>query len=270
MTIVTSADGTTIAYESYGQGPPVAIVGGATADRGAGRALAQALAARGCTGITYDRRGRGDSTDTLPYAVEREIEDLAAVLAAHPGPGYAHGLSSGGCLVLRALAAGLPVRAASVFEPPYRTPEAPLRDRYLEILDERYAAGDLAGMLRHFQVAAVGLPEEAAAQFVQAPEYARVLATAPTLRYDARCCGEGPALLPELMLAGIETPVLALCSSGTMIPWLHDNPARVAACLPHGTSLEVAGGFHDAPADAVADALVGFFRTAAGSRALPD
>ncbi|MEI2777099.1 MAG: hypothetical protein V9G19_14250 [Tetrasphaera sp.] len=105
---VISADGTTIAVESYGTGPAVAIVGGASCDRSAGRELAEALGGLGFTGITYDRRGRGDSGDTRPCAVEREVEDLAAVLAAYPGRAFAHGISSGSAIVLRALEAGVP------------------------------------------------------------------------------------------------------------------------------------------------------------------
>ena len=119
-----SADGTPIAYETYGSGPVMVVVGGAFNDRNAGRELAQAAAAQGLTGVAYDRRGRGDSGDTEPYAVQREIEDLAAVIGAVGGggaaserPAHAHGVSSGGALVLQALAAGAPLATASVIEP---------------------------------------------------------------------------------------------------------------------------------------------------------
>ena len=153
--------------------------------------------------------------------------------------------------------------ASPSFEPPYRTAEAPLPARYIETLDELNAVGDLAQMLRYFQVEAVGMPEEMAMQFEQSPDYQRVLAMAPTLAYDARCCGEGDAGLPTDMLAAIDLPVLALCSTGTLIPWLHDNAGRVAAALDHGTARELVGDFHDAPADAVAESLASFYRQAA-------
>src|SRR6476619_8608252 len=82
----TSADGTTIAFEAYGTGPVAVVVGGAFCDRGAFRDLAQALGELGLTGVTYDRRGRGDSGDTQPYAVAREVEDLTAAIMAPVDP----------------------------------------------------------------------------------------------------------------------------------------------------------------------------------------
>src|SRR6188508_976316 len=100
MRFVQSGDGTRIAVESRGDGPPIVLVAGAFNDRHTGAALAEALSAR-FTVIRYDRRGRGDSGDTPPYAVEREIEDLAAVLG---GRGAVLGYSSGAILALRAAA----------------------------------------------------------------------------------------------------------------------------------------------------------------------
>src|SRR6476619_5015551 len=127
----TSADGTTIAFEAYGTGPVAVVVGGGFCDRGAFRDLAQALGELGLTGVTYDRRGRGDSGDTQPYAVAREGEDLTAVIEAAgetASPAYAFGISSGGALVVEAVAAGAPLTKASAIEVPYRTeawPPAP-------------------------------------------------------------------------------------------------------------------------------------------------
>src|SRR3954469_159012 len=123
----TSVDGTTIAYDVWGDGPAVVIVGGAFNDRNTWAELGQALAEEGLRAVSYDRRGRGDSGDTRPYALEREFEDLRAVLdAVQPGsPVFAHGVSSGGALLLRAVDAGVPVARASVLEPPYRIPGAP-------------------------------------------------------------------------------------------------------------------------------------------------
>src|SRR3954447_7906853 len=123
----TSADGTTIAYDVWGEGPAVVIVGGAFNDRNTWADLGQALVGEGFRAVSYDRRGRGDSGDTAPYALEREFQDLRAVIeAVSPGqPVCAHGVSSGGALLLRAVDAGVPVARASVLEPPYRIPGAP-------------------------------------------------------------------------------------------------------------------------------------------------
>src|SRR3954451_15653388 len=117
-----SADGTTIAYDVWGEGPAVVIVGGAFNDRNTWGELAEALAEQGLRAVSYDRRGRGDSGDTAPYALEREFEDLRAVIdAVQPeSPVVAHGVSSGGALLLRAVALGVPVARVSVLEPPYR------------------------------------------------------------------------------------------------------------------------------------------------------
>src|SRR3712207_475383 len=118
---LTSSDGTTIAFERLGDGPAVIVVGGQLADRALTRPTAEELA-KHFTVINYDRRGRGDSGDTAPYAVEREIEDLEALIAEAGGTASVYGLSSGAALALHAAAAGLPIARLVLHEPPY-TPE---------------------------------------------------------------------------------------------------------------------------------------------------
>lgn len=131
---VVSRDGTPIAYERYGEGPPLVLVSGALGTA-AGERLLGGLLARRFSVVAYDRRGRGGSGDGGPYAVEREVEDLAAVVAA-AGPGAAlHGTGTGGALVLAAVAAGLPAGAVTVFEPPYAA--AAERRRVAELLDRK-------------------------------------------------------------------------------------------------------------------------------------
>jgi len=127
---VTSADGTSIAYETFGHGPPLITVGGATCDRALMRSTAQALG-RHFASVNYDRRGRGDSGDTLPYAIDREIEDIAALIAEAGGSAHLYGHSSGAGLVLRAVAAGLPVTKFVLHDPPY-SPDASPRAQRLE------------------------------------------------------------------------------------------------------------------------------------------
>lgn len=259
----TSADGTTIAYEAYGTGPAVVTVGGAFCDRGALRELAQALGERGFTGVTYDRRGRGDSTDTRPYAVQREVEDLTAVVeAVTPGErGFAHGISSGGALVLEALSAGAPIERASVLEVPYRTPAfPPLPEDYIGTLERFEAAGDREGILRFFHTQVVGMPEESLEGMRGTPVWDALLALTPTVRYDGLCLGGDDQRLPHDRLAAITTPVLTIASSGTAMPWLHDAPAVVADALPNGRTVELEGGFHEVPAAVLAPALAEFYR----------
>src|SRR5215207_7952624 len=114
---VPSGDGTSIVFERLGKGPPVILVGGATCDRTITRPLAEELA-KHFTVINYDRRGRGDSGDTLHYAVEREIGDIGALIAEAGGTASVYAHSSGSALALRAGAAGLPIAKLVLHEPP--------------------------------------------------------------------------------------------------------------------------------------------------------
>jgi len=264
MQTTTSADGTTIAFEAYGDGPLAVLVGGAFNDRSAWVELAEALGKDGFTGVTYDRRGRGDSTDTPPFAVEREIDDLAALTAAlgAAGPTYLHGVSSGGALVLRALGAGLPVARASVLEPPYRTGDAPPPpERYIATLQAMVDADDRVGLLEFFHTRVVGMPLELLDPMRGTPMFDALLAMAPTISYDGQALGGDDHSLPVELLAGIDTPVLAIASSGTQLPWLAAAPGAVAAALPHGRAVTLDGGFHEVPVATLAPALAEFYRS---------
>src|SRR5258706_12411707 len=138
MQTVISADGTAIAFTRAGSGPALVLVDGAMCYRGMGplTPLAERLTDH-FTVYTYDRRGRGESGDTLPFAVEREIEDLEVLLAHAGGSAHAYGISSGAALVLRAAAAGVPWRRLALFEPPFVGP----KQDYTRELAELLAAG---------------------------------------------------------------------------------------------------------------------------------
>src|SRR5215469_18778372 len=122
MRTVISKDGTPIAFDQLGEGVPIILVVGAFNTRSTGAPLA-ATRSDHFTVFNYDRRGRGDSGDTAPYAVEREIEDIAALIAAAGGSASLFGHSSGATLALKAAAAGLPVTRLVLYEPPFRTGE---------------------------------------------------------------------------------------------------------------------------------------------------
>src|SRR5215211_1997746 len=118
MDKVTSSDGTTIAFDRLGKGPPVIVVGWQLCDRALTRPTAEELA-KHFTVFNYDRRGRGDSGDTAPYAIEREIEDIGALVTEAGGTAFVYGHSSGAGLVLHAAAYGLPISRLVLHEPPY-------------------------------------------------------------------------------------------------------------------------------------------------------
>lgn len=257
---VTSADGTTIAYQALGEGPAVVLVGGATNRKEDWLELAQALAGAGFTGVTYDRRGRGESGDTRPYAVEREIEDLAAVIAANGGTAGLYGMSSGGALANRATAAGLPVTSLSTFETPYRTGDAPLPPAdYTEHLQALYDADDPSAMLEYFMVAGVGQPPEQVAAMKLMPFWADLTTIGRTVLYDGLCLGSSQAPLPTELLASITVPVLTLGSTGSPA-WLRDASRAAAGAVADGRYLELEGEFHSAPISVLAPALAAHHR----------
>jgi pimeloyl-ACP methyl ester carboxylesterase len=256
----TSADGTTIAYQAYGEGPALVFVGGATQRKEDWTELAEAMAAAGFRAVTYDRRGRGESGDTTPYAVEREIEDVAAVIEANGGSAGLHGQSSGGALANRATAAGLPVRSLSVFETPYRVGDGPKPPAdYVEHLQELYDADDPSAMLEYFMTAGVGQPQEQVDQMKQMPFWDALVPLGRTVLYDGLCLGSSQAPVPTELLGSITVPVLCLGSAGSP-PWLRAGAEASAAASPDGRFVVLEGDFHSSPTSVLAPELAGHHR----------
>ncbi|MDG4820641.1 alpha/beta hydrolase [Asanoa sp. WMMD1127] len=243
--IARSADGTTIAYERVGAGPAVVCVDAAGAYRAHGpmRAVAAALA-DACTVFAYDRRGRGESGDTQPYAVEREVEDLAAVIAAAGGRAHVYGFSSGGLLALRAAAAGVPIDRLALLEPPLGEEGGSALTGEMRALVD---AGKHAEAAAHF-LAAIGVPEEYAT-----PDPGLV-AVAPTLVYD---CLLGDATSLDL-IARVRTPTLVIDSEGTTGP-LPDWAVTIVEALPDGRHLSLPGSWHGVDDADLAGALRDFY-----------
>ncbi|GAA4855003.1 alpha/beta hydrolase [Kitasatospora terrestris] len=260
MTAVVSADGTTVARTVTGSGPAVVLVDGALCHRAFGPAqgLAAQLAAHH-TVHTYDRRGRGESGDTAPYAVEREIEDLAAVIAAAGGTAAVYGISSGAALALRAAERGLGITRLAVYEPPFATEDGQ-RERFTG-----YAAGlaaDLAegrpgDAVARF-MAFVGAPEPVVEQMRSSPAWPAFEAVAPTLAYDAAVLdAPAGAGVPMAALAGLAVPVLVL--AGGASPELLQAPARAVAAVPGAEYLALPEQTHDVAPEALAPELLKFF-----------
>lgn len=187
---VTSKDGTSIAYERVGNGPAVILVDAAATFRGFGPMvpLADALAPD-LTVFRYDRRGRGDSTDTLPYAVDREIEDLQALIEVAGGSAFGYGFSSGAVLALRAVASGLAIPRLALLEPPVATGDEPEPEQDLGAeLTTLVEAGRRRDALELFYTS-IGVPADMTAGMQQDPAWPKLEALAHTLVYDLTITG---------------------------------------------------------------------------------
>lgn len=211
---VISQDGTAIAFERRGAGPPVVLVDGALCWRGFGPmpGLAARLARR-FTVLVYDRRGRGESGDAGEYAPEREVEDLAALLRAAGGSASLVGLSSGGALALRAAAAGLPVARVVAYEPPWIAAGAPATPDHQARLRELVGADRRSDALRYFMRDMVGMPAPAVMLMRLMPMWRKLRDVAHTLPYDAAVMGDWSP--PRALLAGVPTPTLAMYGEKT-------------------------------------------------------
>ena len=254
-----SADGTRIAYEASGVGPALVLVNGGLSDRSSSAPLRGHLEPQ-FTVVGYDRRGRGDSGDRPPYAPEREIEDLAAVIQAVGSPALVYGHSSGAILALRAAIGGVPIRRLAVNEPPFilnGTRPLPSAD-VLRRIEALLAAGDRDGALRVFFVDHVGMPEAAVGAMTATPVWPRMLALAHTVPYDAAIAGTSAADLAPF--AALPTRTLVLTGTASA-PWLGETARTLAATLPNAELLELSGQPHSPAPDVLAPPLIRFFAT---------
>jgi pimeloyl-ACP methyl ester carboxylesterase len=264
MQTVTSKDGSRIAYDRYGSGPAVILVGGALGYRKFKKMeeLAKLLAER-CTVINYDRRGRGDSTEVKPFALEREIEDIQALIDAEGGSASLWGWSSGGALALRAAAAGVGIERLSVYEVPFMvTPEAkrPTPD-YGERLDELVAAGDRSGAVKHFMRNSIGIPAPFVALMPLMPMWKELKATAHTLPYDWAALGKHTMYAAPLNAeewASVTVPTLVVYGNKTPAV-LKQGSRALADVLPNAELRELEGVGHNVKMHVLAPVLAEFF-----------
>jgi pimeloyl-ACP methyl ester carboxylesterase len=256
MNTVVSADGTRIAFDRLGEGPPVALVAGAAVDRSSDAPLAELLAAD-FTVFNIDRRGRGDSGDTPPYAVDRELEDIAAVLEEAGGSANLYGHSGGAALALDAAAAGLLVRKLALYEPPYilDATERPPAD-HVEQLEKMIAEGRRGDAAAYFMGEVARAPAEFVAEARTQPWWAGQEALAHTLVYDSRILGDYS--LPTGRAQSVHVPTLVL-AGGRDFPWMRDTARALADALPQGEARMLEGQGHSVEAAAIAPALKEFF-----------
>jgi pimeloyl-ACP methyl ester carboxylesterase len=265
---VISKDGTSIAYERQGGGDAVILVGGGLVDRSENAPLASELADHFTT-YNYDRRGRAQSGENLPYAVAREIEDIEALIAEAGGSAHLYGVSSGGALVLEAAVAGVAADRLAVYEVPYQTDEVFQKAwrTYVEELTATLAAGQRSEAVELF-MRMVGTSDEIVEGGKASEHWAGAVALAHTLAYDAACIGDGPP--PTERLATITQPTLV--ATGDVAPdpsYMGEVPVdffgraadEIVAAVPNAERATLQGQWHMVDAKVLAPELERFFGT---------
>ena len=260
---VKSADGTVIAYSQLGHGPALVLVDGALCFRqnGPSRDVASLLTSH-FTVYAYDRRGRGESGDTPPYTIAREIEDLKAVIDRAGDSAFVFASSSGAALAMQGAAAGLPIRKLALYEPPIGVtrPGAPSLEESEQRLAALVASGDRAGAVRYFLEAVLGAPRAfvAVMPVLMPRTWSRNKSVASTLPYDLAILNDHSLLgerakkigIPALIIGGAKSPA-----------YLQEALERIARALPSARTLLLPGQGHDVSAarKALTPVLASFF-----------
>lgn len=266
MKAVTSKDGTPIAFDRSGTGPALILVGGMFEQRAMDSETAQLAAlpllAQHFTVFHYDRRGRGDSGDTLPYEVEREIEDIDALVDEAGGAALLFGISSGAALAFEAaLALGDKVQRLAMYEAPYND-DADARRAWKEFRRQLTVAlaegrrGDAVGLF----MLLLGVPADHLPEMQQYPMWPMWEAIAPTIAYDAAVVGE-EAAVPVARAAGLAVPALVMDGEASY-PVFRVSATALADAMPHAAHLTLPGQTHEVSAEALGPVLVEFFASA--------
>jgi pimeloyl-ACP methyl ester carboxylesterase len=256
---VRSADGTSIAYEAVGHGPPLVLVGGGFCDRHApssGTPLAEHLAHR-FTAVSYDRRGRGDSTITPPCDRAREVEDLAALVEVLGGTAWVFGNSSGGLLAVDAAAQGLSIPKLAVYEPPVilDVDRAASFEALATELDQAVAEGRRSDAVEKYFTRVMQMPAPAVAHMRASAAWPDLAAIAHTLGNDLRITSEGPRRLE--VAAQVKATTLVL-SGGASPAWMTAAVQTLARSIPQARHQTLEGQTHAAEPRALAQALEAF------------
>ncbi|SHF63077.1 alpha/beta fold hydrolase [Streptoalloteichus hindustanus] len=261
MSTVTSADGTTIDYDRDGQGPAVVFVGGATQYRALDEDTSKAahqLAAEGFTTVVYDRRGRGRSDDTAPWSLEREVDDLAALIKAVGGAATLYSSSSGAAIALAAATAGIGVTGLALYEPPFFAGAD--HTEHLAALRSLLARGQHDEAMRYNLTTVIGIPREAVEGMAQSPVWPAMVAVAPTLVYDLAAVHE-INVDPDWRArwAAVTVPAV-VCSGDQSFPGMAEAADAVAAALPTARRQTLAGQGHGPTPEVMVSVLREFLR----------
>ena len=261
VNIVRSADGTAIAYDTLGEGPALILVDGAMCTRSTGTKpqLAGLLSAH-FTVYSYDRRGRGDSGDTSPYAVQREIDDLAALIQAAGGTADLYGHSSGGSLAMEAaVALGSQVRGLAMYEAPCNDDPAARRawGQYISQLTEALTAGRRGDAVAAF-MAHTGMPAEQIEEMRNAPFWPGMEALGPTLAYDHAAILGKDASIPRELAARVAVLTLVMHGDASY-PFMGETARALTQAIPHAELYTLPGQDHNVSPEVLAPILVQFF-----------
>jgi pimeloyl-ACP methyl ester carboxylesterase len=263
MKTVTSKDGTTIAFDQWGAGPVVILVDGALQYRAFDQGMVPLaeLLAQHFTVIHYDRRGRGDSTDTQPYALEREIEDIEALIDEAGGSASLYGISSGAALAMEA-AIALPdkVKKLAMYEAPYNDDPAAQQAwrKYVTELRELLAADRKGDAVGHFMML-VGASADDVAGIRQTPMWPLWESIGHTLEYDHIAALGEDAAVPTDRAARVTMPALVMDGSESF-PFMHTTARALANAMPKGQHRTLEGQTHEVAAESIAPVLVEFLK----------
>ena len=257
-----SADGTRIAVSAVGSGPAVVLVDGALCYRAQGPSakLAEALA-DSFTVYTYDRRGRGESSNTTPYAVDREIEDLAAVIGLAGGTADVYGISSGAILAAEAACHDIGIRRLALYEAPFVVdgshPPVPH-----DIVDQlqTFVAQDRRGDAVRLFMRTVGVPGFVIRLMRFLPVWSKLTGVAHTLPYDLTAVTLVPSgqPLPTDRWAAVTAPTLVM-DGGKSPEWMRTAQHNLSEVVPGARYQTIPGQTHMLKASAVAPVLTEFF-----------
>jgi len=266
MATVISKDGTRIAFDRAGSGPAVILVDGAMCYRASGpMAPIAKLLTPFYTVYTYDRRGRGESTNVQPYSVAREVEDLQALINEAGGSALVCGLSSGAALALEAAHQGASITRLALFEAPFFVDDSrtPLPSDFISRLDQAVASNQRGRAMSMF-MKLVGVPAIFIALMRFLPPWKKLLGVAHTLPYDMRIVSEhqwgrplsrqrwARATMPTVVIDGGKSP-----------KWMRNAARELADVLPQARYETLPGQTHMVQAKVIAPALVKFFAAGA-------
>jgi pimeloyl-ACP methyl ester carboxylesterase len=270
MSSVTSADGTKIAYEVAGNGPPVILVDGALGYRALGftRGLVDLLAAS-LSVYSYDRRGRGESGYTEPSSLQSEIEDIDALIAQAGGSAGLFGVSSGGALAVEAaIALGPRVSKLAIYEAPYDSSDSGMRAwaEYRARLAELVAAGDRGGAVELF-MRFVGASDEGVEGMRRSPIWERFESVGPTLQLDAEALGDRRVPSERAAAVTAETLMIDGAASVEPMPFMRASALALTAAIPRARHQVLEGQSHEADPAVIAPVLIAFFLNHRGASA---